>query len=391
MKENPIELSLIFALLICQLPVCAKKVKQPVVNVPVYFATDRKIIGSNKEDGGHELTTMWTGKTEVVLPAQTEWMDSSRQKLADSFSKMGWSLNPTGITQKPFIEARGYVAEYKMKPLCLPKAPSKLDGQLFFTDINAASSQSPHHNVCIYIPGFASSGDNTLYASGILSANLQAPVIAFMWPSEGTVGLRPPTLIGDNSPAARFARDKEMIDHPQVLGDLKGIVSELRKSLSPDSKIILVAHSLGNRLLMNYFISNPAETVDSAYFIAADVEESQFEKALPFLKTKSKYNAVFQNPSDLVLKASFMNGITSLNPQRRLGDTSLEVPNIEFVDYSRVAQPNGLKYRWLRHYLPFEQFGSIVRTGEPYNPNGRKPPLVMVRTTKIQPEEKFKR
>ena len=385
-----IALTLTFAIVICQLPVYAKKVKSPVVHVPVYFATDRMIIGSNKEAGGHELTKMWTGKTEVVLPAQAEWMDSSHQNLADSLINSGWSFHPTGLTQKPFIEARGYVAEYKMKPLCLPKTPTKLEAQTFFTEINAASSRAPQHNVCIYIPGFASSGDNTLYASGILSANLQAPVIAFMWPSEGTVGLRPPTLIGDNSPAARFARDKETIDRPQVLEDLRGLVAQLRRSLSADSKIILVAHSLGNRLLMNYFLSNPAETVDSAHFIAADVDESQFEKALPFLKSKSKYNAIFQNPSDLVLKASFINGITSLNPQRRLGDSSFEVPNIEFVDYSKVAQPNGLKYRWLRHYLPFEQFGSIVRTGEPYNPVGQKP-LVMVRTTKIQPEEKFKR
>lgn len=355
-------------------------VPPPATLVPVFFASDRQKLSSNADSADSQLADLSLGSATVILPSEREWFESgSSQQLRSDLSQMGWTIDSTISPLKPFIEVRGYVAEpYPDKVITnIGLSPD------FWMSLTRESEHSKNRSVYVYIHGFAASGNNSVYAGGILSAHLEAPVVVFSWPSEGTAGLKPLKIVGNKRMRARFERDKQMIDNDAVMGHLSQLIRDLRTRLSPDTKIYLVAHSLGNRLMARYFTGDAKETVDGVYFVAADVDKQLFMSALPGLRARAKFTVVFENPKDLVLKISGLNNLLGLKIVHKLGDSKFSIPNIEFIDYSEIAEPKSPEYLSVQHYLPFEHFGSIVRTGAPYLQGNENRKLYIVKRSKI--------
>ncbi len=352
------------------------KLVRGAVRVPVFYATDRVKITSNKDAAGETLGPLHLGLATALLPKDLSWLDGS-DSLKSTVAKLGWVLDNDAITIVPYIEVRGYVAE----PDSSVVLSNVQDSPDFWTALSAEADASPFRTVYVYIHGFASSGDNSVYAAGVLSSCVESPVVAFSWPSEGTVGLKPLQVTGKKRIRARYLADRKMIDREEVLKDLTTFLSELKRKL-PDKRICLVAHSLGNRLLANYICSPAPEQFDEVYFLAADVDHDLFMRSLANLKTKSKHTSVWLNPKDKVLKIAGANDLLSLRVTRKLGKANFSVPDIEFVNYEKIAQPRSLNYLNLQHYVPFEQFASIVRTGSPFSKSEAQ--YYLFRSSKIE-------
>lgn len=351
-----------------------ERVGPPSVQVPVFFATDRQIITSNQEKSGATLSPLSVGYGNVLLPMNKDWQISGGE-LKKELQLQGWKLNATRATVKPFIEVRGYVAE-PVPTEVLTEVGVKDD---FWQMLQEQINSNGRNEVWVYIHGFASSGNNAVYSGGILASALQAPVVVFTWPSLGTAGLKPLRLVGRKRMRALYLADREMIDQPQVKKDLETFLMGIQKRI-PTVKINLVAHSLGNRLMAKYLASAAEEKFDSVYFLAADIDQTLFFDALKKLKIKARYTSVFMNPDDRVLRISGANDLLDLKVSKKLGKAKFDVPGIEFFNYGAIAEPNSLEYLKVRHYVPFDQFASIVQRGTINSPNNN---LVIVKTSEI--------
>lgn len=329
----------------------------PVLKVPVFYATDREKITSNKEEVGHKLSSLKTGCATVMVPMQKRFEGEGKESLTEDLNKLGCTIDKTASTMEPYIEIRGYVAEPEPQKVLIDVK----DCDDMYEKLKTAAQKSK--SVYVYIHGFASSGNNALYSGGILSANLEAPVVSFTWPSKGTAGMKFIRFWGRKRLRALYLDDRKMIDDPKVMADLKSFLKELRAKMPPDVSINLVAHSLGNRLMAKYLNSYAEETYQRVYFLAPDVDKDLFIEVAGNLKKKAKYVAVFHNPKDRVLKISAANDLLSLKETDKLGTGGADLTGIEFIDYRKIAEPRSLEFLRVLHYVPFEHFANIIRSG----------------------------
>lgn len=343
----------------------------PTVEIPVYFATDRAKLGSNEEESDRTLSELKTGTAIVRVPSEPRWYSGSGLKKA--LIAQNWKVNPFASTIKPFIELRGYVAETDRSKV-LNDVKSGVD---FWQDLNARLKSAERKRVYVYIHGFASSGENALYSAGVLSSQLEAPVVAFSWPSAGRVGRG---IFGPGSTRALFKNDRKMIDNPNVVNDLANFLSTMRERLAADTEIALVSHSLGGRLLTRLMKDGSSAKFDSLDLIAPDVDKNLFLSALPEMSKRSNDISVYLNPGDKVLYASSLNDLLQLKWSKKLGKAEIPAPGINFVDYQVLAEP-----RRVGHYLPFDQFASLERTGQPSRLNGQD--FFLYRRSKIVEKE----
>ncbi len=346
----------------CKNPANAYEAKEsgpPIIRVPVFYATDRAKITSNKDDAGFQLSGLKLGCATVSLPMRNEWLGERQDKLKPALSNFGCQIDQDNSTQEPYIEMRGYVAEPE---------PQKMLSDIrecadFFAKVKDAAVGSQSRSVFVYIHGFASSGNNAIYSGGVLAANVEGPVISFTWPSKGIVGLKHLRFWGKKQIRELYKADKEMIEDPQVLSDLKSLIKELRSNLPPDVHINLVAHSMGNRLLSKYLGSDAEERFEKVYFLAPDVDNELFLQIVPKLRKKVRYCAVFHNPNDKVLRIAAASDLFSLKNTDKLGAGGVDLTGIEFVDYGKIAEPRSVEFLRLLHFIPFEHFANILRTG----------------------------
>ncbi len=343
----------------------------PAVEIPIFFCSDRKSISSNKCDKGKELGQAQLGSAIVRVPVAKRWLDQN-QNLSAKLSDLGWKQNSKDPTLEPYIELRGYVAEKNTKAVLRDIAAD----DNFWKHLSEKVKIEKEHRVFVYIHGFASSGENALYSTGVLASQLEAPVVAFTWPSAGKVGSN---FFGSNSPRSLFRRDRMIIDSPEVMNDLTQLIHQMRTQLPPDTKIGLIAHSLGNRLMTRYLDGDAQDKLDSVYFVAPDVAAKLFLSALPDISTKSNHVCVYMNKRDRVLGASSLNSMFELSSGRKLGKATVKAPGIDFIDYEKIAMPKGIG-----HYVPFDHLGSMIRTNRPFSEKAQQNSYYLMRRTSIE-------
>lgn len=346
-----------------------EKAGPPVLELPVFYASDRQKICSNKDEAGQILAPLELGTATVRVPLEDHWL-SKDGKLDPRYDGLAWHLNDKDATLVPYLEIRGYVAEKDTQAVLKDVKENKN----FWMDLRSELSHEKSHRVYVYIHGFGSSGENAVYASGVLASQVEAPVVAFTWPSVGKVA---PHLFGKGT-RGLFKQDRKMIDSPKVLDDLSRFLSTMKRELPEDTKLELVAHSLGNRLMTKYLHSKSTETFDSLDFLAPDVDKKFFLSALNDITRKAKHVAVYMNPHDRVLAASGLNNLLEMHSFKKLGRSKISAPGIDFINYESIAQPKGIG-----HYVPFDQLGSIERTQAPLSDDPQNQ-YYFIRRTKIE-------
>lgn len=346
----------------------------PAIEIPIFFCSDRKTISSNKSEDGKTLGPAQFGTATIRVPRDDRWFDE-QNNLSRHLVELGWRSNNSEPTLKPYIELRGYVAEKNTAAVLKDVRTDKE----FFKHLSDQVKHDKEHRVYIYIHGFASSGENALYSTGVLASQLEAPVVSFTWPSAGKIGSQ---LFGSNSPRALFRRDRKIIDSPEVMQDLDKLIHRLKTELPADTRINLIAHSLGNRLMNKYLDGDSNDKLDSVYFIAPDLAAKMFLSALPDISAKSKNIAVYMNRRDRVLGASSLNSLFELSSAKKLGKANVKAPGIDFIDYEQIAMPRGIG-----HYVPFEHLGSMIRTRMPFSDKSQENKYFLMRRTSIEKQK----
>ena len=333
------------------------------VYIPVLYATDRKRIASKLDQDGSTIASLHFGYATVSVPIQTKWLQENNPKLKKHLQALGWKYDPSGVAQKPYIEERGYVAESESRNLV------KLNTAADFWKSLDAYMEFASDELFVYIHGFASSGNNAIYSTGVLSSHLEAPVICFTWPSLGIVGLKGKIpFLSKNRVAQNFKRDRKIIDDPRVCADMNSMMQKLNKYVNGRKRISIIAHSLGNRLVVGHLNQHTKSPIvfKRLILIAPDVNRDVFANSLDNILSHSEYVVVFTNPADKVLLASSMRDLfIERHKTKKIGKSKGYVPGIEFVNYSAIAQPRGIKYLSLRHYIPFEHLSSLLKSGTP--------------------------
>ena len=340
------------------------KILNGAVTIPVLYATNRKQVGNKLDKNGSTIGSLHFGSASVTVPIKSKWLQENIPLLNKRLEILGWTYSSSLKAQQPYIEERGYVAEKKSQNLV--KLTPEKD---FWQSLDVFLGNTAADELFVYIHGFASSGTNAIYSAGVLASHLEAPVVCFTWPSLGIVGLKGKIpLLSKNTVAQNFKRDKEIIDDPRVCADMNRVMDQLKRHVGKKKRISIIAHSLGNRLLVGHLNQHTNSPVifKRLILIAPDVNRDLFSNSLDNILSHSEYVAVFTNPKDKVLLASSMRDLfAERNRTKKLGKSKGYVPGIDYVNYSAVAQPRGLKYLSLRHYIPFEHLAGLLKSGTP--------------------------
>lgn len=211
----------------------------------------------------------------------------------------------------------------------------------------------------MYVHGYM----NTFYDAAGRSAgfahdlNLSGPIIAWMWPSDGYT----------NSYA--FDEDSSKWTTPHFLQFLQEFKNQL-----PNTHLNLVAHSMGNRILLGALKSANLTTIDSVLFAAPDEARDVFSQTLKewnFGKIKTLYGS--ENDRALYISRYIHSPHGERIPRAGDGGTSiLIIDGVESVDASALdAGLTGHSYVF-SHPKALDDINKIIKNKWPATKRGLK-------------------
>lgn len=192
--------------------------------------------------------------------------------------------------------------------------------------------------VLIYVHGFNQSFINGVETAAGLAVDLEldGSVLAFSWPSKNNI--------------LRYSADVEEVMALRNQEALRDLITEAATNIGAE-RVFLVAHSMGNRLLLEALkLMTPAEKpyFDSIVFASPDVESSDFsalvKRASPLAKGMTLY--AVDNDIPLWLSATLKEAIFGKDTFIRAGNAKANVPSTDFLDVVNATRAN---VTWLGH------------------------------------------
>lgn len=208
----------------------------------------------------------------------------------------------------------------------LIKSVAKISQSDFFTKINShpRSADDPwDDSIIVYIHGFNVSFNNAVLRAGQLAFDYQFPGVPllFSWPSDGEL--------------TAYASDRE--DATWSVRYLVTLLDEL-KTKHPNTPIHLIAHSMGNQVLLGALQQLALQSPDasgwfkSAVLAAPDFDQQLFgyQMASSVLPLVDNW-AVYASENDTALMVS-----ETVNSVARLGQPHIAVAGVELIDASTL-------------------------------------------------------
>lgn len=201
-------------------------------------------------------------------------------------------------------------------------------------DLQAAQRKE----VLIYIHGFNQSFVNGVETAAGLAVDLEldGSVLAFSWPSKNNV--------------LRYAADVEEVMALRNQEALRDLITAAARDIGAN-RVFLVAHSMGNRLLLEALkLMTPAQKpyFDNIVFASPDVESTDFselaKRAAPLARAMTLY--AVDNDIPLSLSAKLKEAMFGKDTFVRAGNTRANVPSTDFLDVVNATNAN---VTWLGH------------------------------------------
>ena len=290
-------------------PVRPIDTRKPFQQVTLFYATERRPTGSAlpADFYGGKRGPMAFGKAVVSVP--------SRRQLGEIPTPSVFTLTLKADPEKHFILT-------SLAPI------STREG--FLGEVAGAVGRSREKEAFVFIHGFNSSFENGALRTAQLAADLKfdgAPIL-YSWPSRGDV-------FG----YADDARESESDREAEALADFLQDVA----TKTGAERITIIAHSMGNRPLLNALqkIAPPAAgsppMFDEVVMAAPDVGVDAFDKAWPGVRQAGGRFTLYASSRDKALMMS-----AQLNGMRRLGDAHqlVLVDGLDSID--TTAASNGL-------------------------------------------------
>jgi len=280
----------------------------------VFVATNRGRFSTNDDPQGENrvLNVPKYGLCEVTIPSRrrgTEPRTESNAKGAGlSFSSSASSKSADS------------------GPLATVEATQLTEAD-FLEGVCGQVQRSRQHDLLVFVHGFNVSFDAAIARTAQLALDIpfNGAVVSYCWPSQCGVF---------------NYQDDEPINKASVLPFTK-FIKTLRTGVPDDTRIHIVVHSMGNRIVMESLnrLPKPRMAVGASkpfanvVLCAPDVGHSDFIQWAPGVVAQSERVSLYCNASDTALIAS-----KSLHSEKRAGDAwgQLVVDGIETIDCSRI-------------------------------------------------------
>jgi esterase/lipase superfamily enzyme len=231
---------------------------------------------------------------------------------------------------------------------------TNLSRDKFLDQVAFSVQENPRHECCVFIHGYNQESDDAC-ASGLkLAEQLNEPVIVFDWVSQHKTG----GYLVDECNAEWSLR------HFQLL--MQGLEDQLQNA----SRIMLVSHSMGNRLVTWYCNSRYDRHKDSpSHFseivlASPDVDRDTFKHYFFKLAKNADRIRIYISKRDKALLASSV-----VHGYERAGQSQGQTPltwtkpgaveDMETVDFSYLDKD------WMGHSLQYELISNMHRSNTP--------------------------
>jgi esterase/lipase superfamily enzyme len=275
------------------------------IETTTFFATNRTASGDAAPDkffGSDRRPDLQYGKVVISIPTARRPGDLNLPSL--------WRFELAPDPSKHFV----------FKSLT-PLAPDDARSQLA-----AAIKASPKHSLLVFVHGYNTSFFDAAMRTSQLAHDLsfQGEAIFFSWPSAATT--------------AGYSHDEEAVQLSEPA--FNKFLDDLGSSGATD--IILIAHSMGNRLVTKALSDRvsqgkPTPNIRELLLAAPDINAEIFrEQILPGLeKLQGTHRSIYASSADLALRASKI-----VHDYRRVGETTggvLTFTDFETIDASAVS------------------------------------------------------
>ncbi len=276
----------------------------------VFVATNRDRFGATGEaDENRALETVCYGRAQVILPRQRRGEDPRLTAPKKTLAKS----SATGQSKEPD----------------LTKVESHaLDEERFLDGVNDQLKRSRQQDLLVFVHGFNVSFDAAVARTAQIALDIpfNGAVVAYCWPSQGGV------LHYD---------DDEPINKASV-APFTNFLTTLRSGVPPETKINILVHSMGNRIVMESLDqlsqdgnwSRPSsKPFANVCLCAPDVGHTDFQNWAPGVVSLAERVTLYASSGDAALIAS-----KGLHAEPRAGDAwfTLTADGIETIDCSRI-------------------------------------------------------
>lgn len=261
--------------------------KQPFVEVPVYFGTNRKLEGKREKNG--RPLAMFSSQTgdDLVLGEAVVSVPTRKDREAGAIPRPGWNLVVATIDISGEDPAQHFTVR-SIEPLAendfLDKARSRL----------AKASNFPN-KAFIFVHGYRNSFDDALFRTAQLAHDMgfDGAAFAFSWPSQGTL--------------AGYAHDVKVV--PAAREPLKRFIDLVREKTGAQ-QINLICHSMGAQLLLDALSLYPEPSQGASpmfreiIFATPDVQRDYFAGATKRLALIASAQTLYASEKDWALHVS---------------------------------------------------------------------------------------
>lgn len=334
------------------------------MSVPVYVITERNLPGYASSKPSIQNTSLaeslHAGIVRVPVRLKTA-------RVLDLSSLKVWGCSPQDNQSSKTLSRYSIASQLKNSPsdeinLCSGHFDFQNELKDFVNDLQKEIAKTAKGQLIIFIHGSCEGQEESLVKAARLSVFCGCPVLLFDWasPSVRQAGIW-----------AYIQSDRALELSELYFGKL---IEQIRNQISP-TKITLVAHSMGTKLVRNYLRQYPDCFIDQVHLVRPDIslpvfllEQNRFQHQVGRMYIYlSDYDLALQS-SELLMSAHVERLGRQSDPARWFSQQSSNASkNTFFIDTSslgRSADATGLKLSLGPDGL--ESYVSILGHGIPY-------------------------
>ncbi len=331
----------------------AQTVKPVSGDLPVFFVTNRQIeqdktkrIFSKKR---HFRSGCEYGMARVLL----DWTPESPD-IVGPLWHIGWRPSPKKV---------GETKKGMPPPAVLQTTSLISDKVRFFEEVKQAIEVSPTKQVILFVHGYNNGFDGAVETAAELEFAFRSPVIAFSWPSQHEI--------------LKYTVDECNIEWS--LRDFRLLLRDLDEKIGAEN-VIVVGHSMGNRLLLSSLIaradkaSASDENAEPKHFKAIvlsspDVDSGTMKNWSWLVQRNADAKWLFVSHKDIPLRLS-----RGVHGNKRLGGTGKIIfTNDVDLAWAHPEVPFGFKtldftdvdYSKIGHAIPYPHIAQAAMSGAP--------------------------
>lgn len=281
------------------------------------YATVRVFYGTNRARTGEEKAPRFYGVERGEL--ELGYVDVSipeTHKYGELESESRFSIYTYSLGEE--AKKRRYVLLQSVKPLAEDD---------YYSQLAAYIDGSPTNDVFLFIHGYSTSFEDAARRAAQLAYDLDfdGTPMMFSWPSQAST--------------AAYTVDEAVV---RPSGRLLARMLDNIVQQTPAARIHLIAHSMGNRALIEalqtYVVMHGLEdsrgTFDQVVFTAPDVDRDYFLEVMDTIGQVAHRITLYASENDVALKSSKM--LHGASRAGLAGETIITVPGVDTIDMSAV-------------------------------------------------------